>query len=271
MRRNLTLQPTPVTLSNRKCEFCLEHFSRNLFFLLATAIFLTAWPCLAQNSLGTNKADIPPLDETWYGAVHQDSQPEWKYLKGDARVRTSQMTISADEIDFNTDTDWTYARGHVRLEHFATGDVLNADHGEYNIRTEEGKFYAVNGTAPAKILTSPGMLTTTNPFYFQALWADRIKNRYVLHKGFVTDCKVPKPWWVFESPKFDIIPGQRALARHAVFRLKHVPVLYLPYFYRRWVRTRAKADFLRRISDTLLRAVICMAAGIIGPLIVATT
>jgi LPS-assembly protein len=167
-----------------------------------------------------------------------------KYLRGAAKVQTSEMSITADEIDFNSDTSWAYARGHVRLEHYATGDILNADHAEYNIRTEEGKFYAINGTSPSKILTSPGVLTTTNPFYFQAAWADRIKNRYVLHHGYITDCKMPKPWWKFQSPQFDVVPGQRAIARHALLWVHHVPVLYLPYFYRPLGRNPRQSGFL---------------------------
>ncbi len=77
-----------------------------------------------------------------------------------------------------------------------------------------------------------------------------MKDRYILHHGYVTDCKIPKPWWTFEAPVFDIIPGDRAIARHTVFRLKHVPVFYLPYFYRPLGRNpRAK-----RILDTQYRA-----------------
>ena len=122
---------------------------------------------VGQNLKRPPKADLPPEDEIWYGAVRQDSHSEWKYLKGGAKLQTSEMSITADEIDFNSDTNWAYARGHVRLEHFVTGDVLNADHGEYNLKTEEGKFYAVSGTSPAKINARPGVLTSSNPFYFE--------------------------------------------------------------------------------------------------------
>jgi LPS-assembly protein len=215
-----------------------------LFFLFTAGLLAAASLLPGQTINRPAKADLPPEDEIWYGAVLQDSHEEWKYLKGGAKVQTTEMSISADEIDFNSDTNWAYARGHVRLEHFVSGDVLNADHGEYNLKTEEGKFYAVSGTSPAKIMTSPGILTTTNPFYFEALWADRIKNRYVLHKGFVTDCKLPKPWWTFNAPLFDIVPGERAIARHTVFRLKHVPVLYLPYFYRPLGKNTRRSGFL---------------------------
>ncbi len=190
------------------------------------------------------KTDLPPENEIWEGGIDQKSEGEWKYLKGGAQVRTSEMTISADEIDFNSDTAWAYARGHVHMEHYATGDILNADHAEYNLKTEEGKFYVVSGTTPAKIMTGPGLLTTTNPFYYEGQWADRIKTRLILHKGFITDCKVPKPWWTFDAPIFDIVPGQRAIARRSIFRLKHIPILYLPYFYRALGKNTRQSGFL---------------------------
>ncbi len=176
--------------------------------------------------------------------ITQDSNEQWRYLKGSAKVQTSEMVISADQIDYNSDTHWAYARGHVHLQHFATGDKLNADHGEYNLETEEGRFYEVDGTSPSKIISSPWVLSTTNPFYFQAEWAERIKNRYILHHGFVTDCKTPKPWWIFEAPLFDIIPGDRAIARHTIFRLKNIPILYLPFFYRPLGRNPRQSGFL---------------------------
>jgi len=215
-----------------------------LFFLITTLLVSLSVPLYSQNGARPAKADLPPDNEIWEGGVTQDSQGEWKYLKGAAEVRTAEMTITADEIDFNQDTAWAYARGHVRLQHYATGDIINAEHAEYNLKTEEGKFFTVNGTSPAKIMTSPGILTTTNPFYFQGQWADRIKNRFILHKGFITDCKIPKPWWVFEAPVFDIVPGQRAIARHSVFRLRHVPILYLPYFYRALGKNTRQSGFL---------------------------
>ncbi len=214
-----------------------------LFFVLIVTAF-GSLRLAAQTASPPLKANLPPIDEIWYGGIHEDSNGEWRYLKRAARVQTSEMSISADEIDYNSDTHWAYARGHVRLEHYKTGDIINAEKGEFNIETDEGKFYGVTGTAPAKIMTNPAALTTSNPFYFQALWVDRIKNRYILHHGFVTDCKIPKPWWVFDAPTFDIVPGDRAIARSAVFRLKNIPILYLPYFRRPLGRNPRQSGFL---------------------------
>ena len=238
------LAATPVQVCNRILAFCLEHFAAKLFVFAAALISVFLPRIEAQGPIHPLKANLPAKDEIWYGAVLQDSNGPIKKLQGDAYVETSEMKISADEIDFNSDTDWAYAHGHVHMDHFMTGDKINADHAEYNIQTEEGKFYRVDGTSPAKIMTSPGVLSTTNPFYFQAQWVERIKDRYILHHGFLTDCKIPKPWWMFQAPVFDIIPGDRAIAKRSIFRLRHVPVFYLPYYYRPLGRNPRESGFL---------------------------
>jgi LPS-assembly protein len=65
-----------------------------------------------------------------------------------------------------------------------------------------------------------------------------------MHHGFVTDCKLPKPWWIFQAPLFDIIPGDRAIGRNTIFRLKRVPIFYLPYFYRPLGKNPRQSGFL---------------------------
>ena len=208
------------------------------------ALLLHGTSAWGQSPVHPAKAEIPPEDEIWYRAVQQESDGSMRYLRGSATVELSDIRISADDIQFNSDTNEVTAKGHVHLQHFATGDDIHADHGEYNLKTEVGKFYEVNGTSPAKIITSPGVLTTTNPFYFHAQWADRIKDRYILHHGFLTDCKVPKPWWTFEAPVFDVIPGDRAIGRRTIFRLKGLPVFYVPYFYRPLGKKPRRSGFL---------------------------
>lgn len=234
----------PAFLSTRKRRFCLEQFLLNLFFPSVILFFSLTGAASSQVLNRPAQADLPPNDEIWLGAINQESNSEWRYLKGSANVQTSEMSISADQIDYNSDTHWAYARGHVRMQHYKTGDIVNAEKGEFNLETDEGKFFGVTGTAPAKIMSNPAVLSTANPFYFQANWVDRIKNRYILHHGFVTDCKIPKPWWVFEAPTFDIVPGDRAMARSAVFRLKNIPILYLPYFRRPLGRNPRQSGFL---------------------------
>src|SRR5205807_2392711 len=102
----------------------------------------------------------------------------------------------------------------------------------YDVGDETGKFFNIHGTSPAKIQARPGVLTSNNPFYFEGDWAERLGDRYILHHGFITSCRLPKPWWILRGPTFDIIPNDRAVARNALFRLKGVPLFFTPYFYK---------------------------------------
>lgn len=234
----------PVSVVNIKKQNCLEHNHLRLFFgFVILWAGIASLPVRAQPTAPV-KVNAPAADEILLEAVTQDSKDEWKYLRGSCKIETTESIVYADEIDYNTVTHWAIARGHVRMEHLASGDKLEADHGEYNLETSEGKFYVVSGTSPSKIQTRPGMLSTTNPFYFQGQWAERMKDRYVVHHGFVTDCKMPKVWWRLDSPKFDIIPDDRAIARHAIFKLKGVPLLYAPVVYRPLGENERQSGFL---------------------------
>ncbi len=231
-------------LINRNSKSCKEYFSYFFAVVVCCLVFLSPIAALAQASIQVTRPNLPAKDEIRTEGVYNESKGEWRYIHGVASVETSEMKISADQIDFNSDTNWAYARGHVHMEVFESGEKLDADHVDYNIKTQQGRFYEISGTTPPKIISSKGLLTTTNPFYFKAQWADRIKNRYILHHGFLTDCTLPKPWWVFESPVFDVVPGDRAIARNTVFRLRRLPILYLPYFYKDLGRNPRQSGFL---------------------------
>ena len=159
-------------------------------------------------------------------------------------VETSEMIIKADEIDYDEKKGYAEARGNVKFDHFAGGEHIEADKVEYNLADETGKYYNVRGSSPAKIESRPGILTTSNPFSFQGEWAERLQDRYILHDGFVTNCKLPKPWWTLRGSAFDIIPGERAIARQSIFSIRRIPLFYTPMFYKSLQRAPRKSGFL---------------------------
>ena len=154
------------------------------------------------------------------------------HLRGGVTIQTASMRLAAEEMDYNQDTHEAKARGHVSYENFVTGERLLCDHADYNSEAETGTFYEVSGTAPARIEARPGLLTTTNPFYFQAKWAERRGDHYLLYNGFLTDCTIPNPWWRLKGPKFDIVPRDHAIAHSAWFYVGKVPLFYVPAFYK---------------------------------------
>ena len=54
-------------------------------------------------------------------------------------------------------------------------------------------------------------------------------DEYVLHHGSVTSCELPRPKWTFTAAKIIMKVGISAHVYNATFRLKGVPVFYLPY------------------------------------------
>jgi LPS-assembly protein len=176
-------------------------------------------------------------------------------------VETTEMILKADEIDYDEAKGYAEARGNVQFEHFAGGEKIEADKVEYNLADETGVYYNVRGSSPVKIDARPGILTTTNPFSFQGKWAERIKDRYILHEGFITNCKLPKPWWILTGRDFDIIPGDRAIARNSVFKLRKVPLFYTPRFYKSLSRSPRKSGFLTPNVGTSSRRGTMLGAG----------
>ena len=214
-----------------------------LVFNLGAQVFTPALPLpppqAAPISPDLNKKILPirpdaPKDpkETNTYQDGQEVEGSWRHLRGHVRIETPDMQIKADEIDWDTDAGYVEARGHVHFEYFSRGEKLDCDKAEYYINEDNGNFYNVKGSAASTIQARPGLNTTTNPFYFEGQWAERKDDTYIVHEGFLTDCTLPGPWWIFKGPSFTIVPGNHAVSRSSWFYLKKVPIFYAPYFYK---------------------------------------
>lgn len=173
-----------------------------------------------------------------------DDQGSKHHLIGHARIVGSDMLLSADDILDDEDTGEVTAKGNVIFHQYVHDEELHADRVEYNTLTETGKFYNVRGWSRTQVISKPGALTSSTPLYFEAEWAEKTEDKYILHNGRITNCKLPNPWWTLRAPTFDIVQDQYAIAHHGVFRLKSVPLLYLPYFYKSLARVPRQSGFL---------------------------
>ena len=194
--------------------------------------------------LKAQRPSAPGPNDVVVVADNEESDGPMRHLRGHVHLETVDKTLDADEADYDEDTGDAEVRGHVRYENFMDGTKIQCDHGRYNVNSETGLFFDVIGTSQPRIVSRPGYLTTTNPFYFQGEWAEKQEDRYIVHKGFITDCKVPKPWWKLTAPKFDIIPGQRAIGYHAIFRIKQLPIFYAPAYRKSLEKLPRQSGFL---------------------------
>ena len=123
----------------------------------------------------------------------------------------------------------------------ATGDVLfvsgtnriSAERLEYNTRTKTGTFYNASGTAVIRDSASPGPYGSQEPnAYF---WGEEIRktgpSTYRIEKGGFTACVQPTPRWEVAAGSMTLHLDDYVLLRNSVFKVKGVPLLYLPIFY----------------------------------------
>jgi len=204
----------------------------------------TASAVQPNQSLSLPRPDAPPPHVWNISAEAQEAEGKVYKLHGKAEIESTTMLFRADDIEFNEETGDLRATGNVFFQNFVRKEKVWADRLEYNTESETGKFYKVHGETSPHIAARPGILTTSNPFYFEGEWAERIEDKYVLHDGFVTNCKMPRPWWTLSGPTFDIIPGERAIAHHSVFRIKKLPLFYTPFFYKSLEKEPRKSGFL---------------------------
>jgi LPS-assembly protein len=161
-----------------------------------------------------------------------------------AEIEDSRMLFRADEIDYDDSTGLLHANGHVYFHQFEKNEQIWAARVDYDTDQEKGKFYEVRGEVRPKVVAKPGMLTSDNPFHFEGEWAERIGAMYVLHDGFVTNCKMPRPWWRLRGKTFEITPQEHAISRHSTFLLRRVPLFYTPFFYHSLEKEPRKSGFL---------------------------
>jgi LPS-assembly protein len=123
----------------------------------------------------------------------------------------------------------------------ASGDVLfvsgesriSAERLEYDTKTKTGTFYKASGTTVLREKADPGQFGTQEPNAF--FWGDELHKagpkKYRIVRGGFTACVQPTPRWEIASGSITLNLDDYALLRNAIFRVKGVPLLYLPVFY----------------------------------------
>jgi LPS-assembly protein len=163
-------------------------------------------------------------------AIEQEKDGSIYHLRGQVEIYYRNFVLHADQATYNQDTDDASAEGHVVLDGGYNDEHIEASRGTYNIRTEKGTFYHVIGTIGAKERSHRLLLTSSNPFAFTGKVVDKTgPDHYVVHSGTVTTCKLPRPKWQFNAHRVSIKLGGNAYLYETNFRIKGIPVIYLPF------------------------------------------
>jgi LPS-assembly protein len=151
-------------------------------------------------------------------------------LRGDVAIHFTDYDFRGDLVTYNSASGDVTAKGHVSLNGGRRDIHLNANEGTYNIHSQTGKFYDVRGSTGARFKGRSVTLTSSSPISFTGKMVEQTgPETYVLHHGSVTSCELPRPKWTFNAEKIILKVGNSAHIYNTTFRLKGVPVFFLPY------------------------------------------
>ncbi|MGH9752722.1 MAG: LPS-assembly protein LptD [Blastocatellia bacterium] len=139
---------------------------------------------------------------------------------GNVQVSDGEILIIADRITYNNATGDALAEGNVYFEQ--QGQRLTGETLEFNYKTRRGVMR--NPTAFTNS-TSDGVTIVVD-----AARADKTgEDTYNLDNAMLTACQEKIPKWSFTAKRARIRRDHRATVYNAFFRIKNIPVLWVPY------------------------------------------
>ena len=190
-------------------------------------------------------AQMPRLRSAVEIRAHSQSREgPLRRASGDVELTYGNIVLTANELRFDEGSGEIAATGNVHYRTLDGEQDLRADRLAYNLQSELGTFYEARGRASSASQGGPRLLSTDNPFQFEARIAHKAGEHYTIHDGRVTNCNPSSPWWTLRSSRADVVPGRSAVVRNGVLRLRGVPLLYVPYFRKSLKRMPRQSGFL---------------------------
>lgn len=189
-------------------------------------------PAKTANTPSAQKARLPISEENpvIIDARECEKAGTVATLRGSVEIHFEDYDFHADTASYDSSTADLSAKGNVQLDGGRRDIHISASEGTYNTRSHTGKFYDVHGSTGARFKGRSVTLTSSSPLAFSGKVVEQTgPDEYLLYHGSVTSCELPHPKWTFNAAKIILRVGNNARIYNTTFRLKGVPVFYLPY------------------------------------------
>lgn len=195
-----------------------------LVVLLALASAAIAAPAAAQELAGCTTSTQLSWRLERIGEHHYRRS-------GAVEIDCGSMKFFADEVELYTDTNRIVASGNVLFT--TPGSRIAADRLEFDTARGTGTFFNAAGIAFLAGTVPRSMFGSQEPqAYFYGATLERLgPKQYRITRGAFTTCLQPTPRWEIVSSSVVIHLDEYALLKHAVLRVKGVPLFYVPLLY----------------------------------------
>lgn len=141
--------------------------------------------------------------------------------EGNVDARIGTYRLQADKVIVYDARNLLVADGNVVFDQ-ADQQRITGSHAEWNYKTKTGFFE-----------NSTGYTNQTNDGTRMYFVADRVEKisltTIVLTNAEITACDEEKPKWAFRAARATIKVGDRARIKSPTFRVKNLPLIYLPF------------------------------------------
>ncbi len=178
------------------------------YFLLLTSYFL--FPTFSLSA--QEEADITADHLEYISETHT-------YIaKGSVKIVLNDTTLLADKIRLNNRTSDVTASGNVVYEDPEV--IIKADRIELNIKSKFGTLFNSN------------ILYKENNIHAQTTSLKKTgESTFFLEDATITSCNAEPPSWHISGKDITTTKQKSMQGKHAVFRVKNIPILYTPYFW----------------------------------------
>lgn len=181
-------------------------------------------------------AEDEPVELTADRMIHLVDKDLIK-AEGHVVVVYGTRTVKADEIIVNTETGKGQAKGNVVMT-AEGGTQFEADKAQFNVKAEKGRLFRVTGKLADLYYITGEEVTKLSDNHFTAQGAT------------LTTCEGEIPDWQIDVADADLILDDRAWFTGGVFRIKSIPILYIPVGYVPIITGRKSGFLTPRISTS---------------------
>ena len=140
------------------------------------------------------------------------------FADGNVKITQKDYTLTSEKATLNEETGDAEARGKARL--VSPDNVVFADVIKVNFNTklgviEQGNIFVKNGNYRIR----------GNPLKKVG------DQEYIITGGGLTTCDAENPFWYMRAKSLDVRMDRDVYAKGAVFYIKGIPVLYMPYVW----------------------------------------
>ena len=189
----------------------MKNIIKILLFLILTTHTAYSKDLISDNM----QYDTIPVDIK-ADKLSQDNKNNLFIAEGNAELHQGTRKLTADYIEYNLNTQLTTAKGNVTLQQ--DNDTLRCDAFEINLDTQVGQVHNAD------------MFLKEENFHIEGEEIEKIStDKYKILNGTITTCDAPNPPWRIDAKKINLTADGYAKVKNAFFKIKGVPILYLPY------------------------------------------